>query len=105
MSLSKAREREVSTDPSGPVSAPCAGCRRDTAVRTLSDFGGMCVACFREKISRPLPESPDIGDKAKNGERDWANALRRREMRGERLTLFQRDAWRVALGRVDGGTQ
>jgi len=29
--------------------------------------------------------------------RDWARVLRRREMAGERLTLYQRDAWRVAL--------
>lgn len=29
--------------------------------------------------------------------RDWARKLRAREMAGERLTLFQRNAWREAL--------
>jgi hypothetical protein len=30
--------------------------------------------------------------------RAWARRLRQRELMGERLTLYQRDAWRVALG-------
>lgn len=34
------------------------------------------------------------------GSRDWANRLRFRELSGERLTPYQRDAWRVALGAV-----
>lgn len=37
--------------------------------------------------------------------RAWAYRLQDREESGEHLTPFQRDAWRVALGQVDGGPQ
>lgn len=32
------------------------------------------------------------------GSKDWANRLRFRELSGERLTPYQRNAWREALG-------
>lgn len=42
-----------------------------------------------------------LQDVTRNPSRVWAEALRERENSGERLTQFQRSAWREALGTRD----
>lgn len=82
------------------AAAPCRICANTTDHELLSKHGGMCLGCFDSWRRRPIAETPDIGDKMKDGPRAWAVALRKREQCGERLTPFQRQAWRDALGAV-----
>lgn len=82
----------------GPSPMPCLVCRQSAEWKTLSEHGGMCLGCYGNWRSRPVAESPNIGDKAKDGDMAWAPALRKRELMGERLTPFQRGAWREAIG-------
>lgn len=99
----KATKADVAEQIERPGPMPCRTCKTSTDLKTLCDHGGMCFSCYSSWRRAPLPQWPDIGDKAKNGTKDWAGALRRRDMAGERLTPFQRQAWRAALRGVEAG--
>lgn len=86
-------------DASGPPPLPCRKCQRPTPRVILSNFGAMCEPCYRAWQRQPLPPTPDVGDKAKDGPRAWIAALQRRIDSGERLTQFQRQCLDEAQGR------
>jgi hypothetical protein len=64
----------------------------------LGLFGARCGRCF-DGYKACMPDAPSVvGDKTK-GPREWAYALKRREVElREPLTQAQRDAWRAAIG-------
>jgi hypothetical protein len=47
-----------------------------------------------QQLAAQLSNKKPVGKDPK----DWARKLRRREQGGERLSIFQREAWRTALG-------
>jgi hypothetical protein len=53
--------------------------------------------------SRPITQQQPLGSIGNKDPLAWAYGLRRREMNCERLTPFQRDAWRAALGQPTSG--
>ena len=76
---------------------PCAFCGTPTAPATLSSFGARCGQCFAAYLRQPRP-TPDVGDKKRNGPRDWARALKRRHEAGATLTPVQVAAYRSVVG-------
>lgn len=90
----------------------CCTCRRLTDGTELAEFGARCGACY-EAYCRAAPSGPiprNTAEKRAILERlravmaqqskdpkNWAYRLRDREARGDRLTPFQREAWRNAL--------
>jgi len=80
-----------------PSPLPCRVCHAETDREILSNHGAMCQGCYADYVRKPLAESPNVGDKAARGEKDWAQAMRKREASGERLTPFQSQAWRYVL--------
>lgn len=77
---------------------PCHRCKEQTLVATLSHYGQMCFGCFEAYSRERQPTPAFMGDKRIDGPRAWAEALRKREQSGERLTLMQKMSWREALG-------
>lgn len=78
---------------------------------TLLEFKGLCNRAPEHyspalpapradaaKVNAAVSAALQSAQKAQGGPRGWAHALRAREDAGERLTLFQRAAWREALG-------
>jgi len=73
----------------------------------LAQFKALCARRPTElplALPRPAPDPERVAQALSRFERPkerdpkaWAWALREREERGERLTLFQREAWRTAL--------
>lgn len=99
----KAKNSDVAFEEGGkPPSLPCRTCQTITDHKTLCSLGGLCFSCYAA-WRRAIPKDwPYIGDKAKDGPKAWASALRKRELLGERLTPFQRQAWRDAIGSQAG---
>lgn len=100
---------------------PCRVCGGSAPYVDLFEFGGQCGPCdvaYRAALNpswwpnRPLtmPERREMVGKAQEAlrhlrqplsePRAWADKLRDREARGEKLTIVQKTAWRTAL-RVD----
>lgn len=76
----------------------CRKCGKPTQYATLEQYGAQCFSCYstwcgqvRETPSHPT-NAPRNADPL-----SWARRLRAREQAGERLSQFQRDAWREAL--------
>lgn len=83
----------------GEVSAgpmQCTFCGAPTAWETLSRLGARCQACF-DRFCREHQPAPDVGDRREMGSRAWAHALKARDEAGERLTPYQKWAWRRVL--------
>lgn len=88
------------TDP-GDMLLPCRWCSAPTRRAVLADLGARCIRCYQAYCQAPQPGVKDVGDK-RHGTRSWADALRKREQSGERLTDPQRKAWREALHAPEG---
>lgn len=74
----------------------CRYCGAATPIEVLSNLGARCHPCYDAYLRDPRPATPNVGDKKRNGTRDWIGALREREQAGEKLSPFQRQAWREA---------
>lgn len=80
----------------GPL--PCSLCNRPTPRAILAQYGARCAGCYGH-FCRSVPQRPEhSAHRGLDGPRGWAQALRRREESGERLTPAQRAAWRAAIG-------
>lgn len=77
-------------------SLQCSFCFAPTPYETLSRLGSRCHACF-DRFCREHQPSIDVGDRRVMGSRAWAHALQRRDAAGEKLTPYQRWAWRRVL--------
>lgn len=76
-------------------SMPCMFCGTVTKHEILCLLS-RCARCYANYRAQSQP-SPDIGDKGNRGYRDWAYALQRRELAGDRLTQTQRQMWRALI--------
>ena len=107
--MSYARDKRIADDVSAQnPTAPCMICQAPTAWDTLSMLGARCSRCFRAYCAQASPSGAFIG-KARAIEKlraltfstpggtDWARRLQEREQNGEKLTRFQREAWRKAI--------
>lgn len=81
------------------IPMPCTFCGAMTSHATLAMLGARCAACYGAycRATKPMPFVPETSIPPDAGGRAWAYRLRYREQTGERLTAFQRDAWRLAL--------
>lgn len=77
------------------VRMPCHLCGGATLWATLSQYGARCYGCYVAYCRTPQSGPKFVGD-GRLGPTQWADALRQREQSGERLTPFQREAWRRA---------
>jgi hypothetical protein len=93
---------------------PCSFCGKATLTATLSQYGARCAKCFDtycQEVSAPTLADERVAVARKliglsaawnkvggSDPRQWAHDLRNREQSGERLSRFQRDAWREAIG-------
>lgn len=88
-------------DQSGDVSVekywPCTECKKSTLVKTLTQYGARCNACYEFYLTC-APKS-DTANKRTDGPKGWAQHLKARELAGARLTPTQREMWRAALNR------
>jgi hypothetical protein len=77
---------------------------------TVLQFKALCKGqAEHDMLALPAPPSAPVSPEVLTaikaavkptsvGSKDWARALKEREARGPGLTLFQRKAWRTALG-------
>lgn len=88
-------QREIPTE----LQMPCRWCETPTSIAALAQYGGRCWRCYDGWTRKPQqPAVHEIANRVAGGPRAWAEHLRMREQRGERLSPFQRAAWREALG-------
>lgn len=76
---------------------PCTECKKSTLVKTLSQYGARCNACYEFYLT--CSPKYDTANKRADGPKGWAHHLRARELAGARLTPTQRAMWRAALNR------
>jgi hypothetical protein len=76
----------------------CGFCGKLTPGPQLAAYGARCARCYAAYCESP-PQAPDwMADKRTDGPKAWAQVLKAREQRGERLSPAQRDMWRWSLG-------
>ena len=105
MSYADAKRRQEQQQEGGeydraPQPMPCRWCQASTPLDVLCQLGARCAPCYSRYLrasepihewAKPLPnEAKTVAPKA------WAEALRKREQSGERLTKAQRNMWRAA---------
>lgn len=100
--MNRRSDDEFTLPPHGALPAttadrmPCNRCGTPTLRSTLNHYGARCFECYRSWCNEPQTR-PYVGDKATDGPKAWAHALKAREEAGERLSLGQRTMWRDAL--------
>ena len=75
---------------------PCTRCSTPTPHGTMAMFGARCHLCYLAFCRQQQPRVL-VGDK-RQGNREWAHALKARDDGGEHIAPAVRDMYRAALG-------
>jgi hypothetical protein len=103
--------REVVKQLAGDDRMACRWCNKLTLVETLNQYGARCFECYeaychevpggsvpttRSEKFALLGQIRQVIAQPTRDPKQWAYDLQQRELRGDRLTPAQRDAWRAA---------